>query len=65
MAFFTYSKYGIAIYVDKNGDINVYRGNQIDLKNEEVRELFRQGYTQVRMVDGVPIGFFNINDIKK
>ncbi|MDK2980387.1 MAG: hypothetical protein PWQ55_734 [Chloroflexota bacterium] len=63
--FFSYSESGIAIYIDINGFIHIYKGNNIDVDVPEVRDLFNQGYTQVRIVNGKAKGFFNINDLQK
>jgi hypothetical protein len=61
--FFSYSESGIAIYIDVNNVIRIFNGNNIDVDDPEVRSLFERGYTQVRIVDGQPKGFFNINNL--
>jgi hypothetical protein len=61
--FFSYSEYGIAIYIKTNGAIYIYDGDYINVDDPEVRSLFEQRFTQVRIVNGKPKGFFNINDL--
>ena len=61
--FFSYSEYGIAIYIKANGAIYVYDGDYINIDDPEVRNIFDQGYTQVRIVNGQAKGFFNIDDL--
>jgi hypothetical protein len=58
--FFTYSDYGFAIYVDEDNDgkIEIWRGDNIKTSNLEIRDLFEQGYTQVRKINGKYKGMF-------
>lgn len=63
--FFTYSKYGIALYIDEDNRENskVWRGNEVNTDIPELRELFKQGYTQVRKIKGNYVGMFKIEDL--
>ena len=63
--FFSYSKYGLALFIDEdnNDKVIIWRGDQILIDNPEIQSLFKEGYTQVRKIDGKYIGMFNIHSL--